>query len=104
MKWEEKLQSIRSLDSEVCLKMWLPGEWGAYTSIEIGGDGLLHGAFGNGTSPEGAVLGLWNRIVTDLKSGEVLVLYAHSSKRREVRWNGFMWEDLPCSVSPVKKT
>jgi len=103
MKWEEKLQAIRSLDSEVLLRMYAPGDWGVFTGIEIGGDGILTGAFGKGTTPEEAVLDLWRLIVTELKPGAVLVIRAYSPNRREVRWNGFMWEDLPCSVKKGEK-
>jgi hypothetical protein len=104
MTWEEKLQAIRSLDSEVLLRMYRPGDWGVFTDVEIGEGGMLVGAYGKGTNPEEAVLDLWNVLVTDLKAGAVVVIRAYSPNRREVRWNGFMWEDLPCSVSPVKKT
>jgi hypothetical protein len=104
MKWEEKLQAIQSFDSEVQLRMRKPGDWYVSSRIEIGGDGTLQGAYGNGTSPEEAVLETWDKFVTNLESGYFLVLGAHTDRRREVRWNGFMWEELPCSASPVKRT
>jgi hypothetical protein len=104
MTWEEKLQAIRSLDCEAHLRMRKPGDWYVSSRIEVGGDGILSGAYGDGTNPEEAVLETWNKFVTELKSGYFLVLHAYTPKRKEVRWSGFMWEDLPCSVSPVKKT
>jgi len=47
MTWEEKLQAIRSLDSETHLRMRKPGDWYVASQIEVGGDGILSGAYGD---------------------------------------------------------
>ena len=95
LTWEQKLEALQCL-GDVCLRMRKPGDW--YVSAsgrEIGGDGCLVGEFGNGTTPEEAVEDEWMRYVTELPLGRYIVLGAFSDNRRHVRWNGFMWQDIP---------
>lgn len=62
---------------------------------EIGNKHMLTSLCGRGNTPEAAIDDLW-RQATNLKDDEFIVINASDrSKRRQVRWNGFMWADVP---------
>lgn len=93
MNWEQKLAAIQAL-GDTSLRMRKPGDWYvSSTRMEIGGDGMLSGEYGNGRTPEEAVEEHW-RIYTNLPPGKFIVIGAYTDKRRQVRWNGYMWEDI----------
>jgi hypothetical protein len=92
MTWEQKLAALQVL-CETSLKMRKPGDW--YVSAsgrEIGGDGMLIGEYGNGKTPEEAVEDDWRKIAEFLPSDRYVVTGAMRGSRKQVRWNGFMWE------------
>lgn len=95
MEWEDLLQALCALDRDTCLRMRKPGDWYVSHHIEVGGDGCLSGIYGNGASPELAVLDDWAKLVTSLRPDRFLVIDAMRDTRRQVRWNGYMWEDVP---------
>jgi hypothetical protein len=96
MTWEQKLAALQAL-TEHTLQMRSPGDWYVGASIEIGGDGLLKGEYGNGDTPESAVCDHWDRL-TNIQAHEYLVVsnpidFAGNNRRSYHRWNGFMWTD-----------
>lgn len=93
MNWEQTVQALQAL-AEVSLRMRKPGDWYVNARIEVKSGSMLVGGAGTGRTPEQAVLAEWNRLVTDLKDGEYLVINAGNEERRAVRWNGFMWQDI----------
>ena len=94
MTWEQKLQALQSL-ADCELHMRRPGDWFVNQRVQIGGNGLLTGSYGNGATPEKAVEDHW-KVLTNLDLDQYLVISASSIRERQhVRWNGFMWEALP---------
>jgi hypothetical protein len=98
MTWEQKLQACQALtwSGDVGVKMRKPGNW--YVSqpgVEIKDKFFLKGAYGNGISPEKAVEDHFH-VLTELKDGEC-VKADYAGVTRYVRWNGFMWADVPKS-------
>lgn len=96
MTWEQKLAALQTL-TEHKLIMREPGDWYVCATIEIGGDGMLKSEYGNGETPEEAVLDHWERL-TKLQNFEYLVVrtptdFVGGSKSNYYRWNGFMWKD-----------
>jgi hypothetical protein len=92
MNWEQKMQALMSL--AMChLVMHRPGHWYVqHSGVEVGGNGFLHGAAGRGKTPEEAVNDHWRELVDELPADRFVVIEAYAGSRREVRWNGFMWE------------
>ncbi len=94
MTWEQKLQAIQSLANQLVgeVNMRKPGDWYCSVPADIGGDGFVSSAFGNGANPMAAVNNAWEQIV-NLKPG----LYLKLRDGRKVRWNGFMFADVEVS-------
>ena len=96
MTHDEKFQAIQAL-GEAVLKMRRPGEWYVYQAVELkrAGSAMLRGVPGEGSTPGSAICDYWTQL-THLPPGDRLVINAMDSvTRREVRWGGFMWEDVP---------
>jgi len=94
MTWQQKLAALQCL-GDCSLKMREPGDWYVSQSrVEVGGDGMLAGSYGNGETPVVAVTDHWRVLVDELPVGKHLVLGASSDDRRAVRWNGYMWADV----------
>ena len=97
MNWEQKLAALMALKffSFEC-RMRKPGDWycasGGVECVERGREGSLIGRYGNGKTPQEAVLDCWEQLTSD--DVKCLVIDAMSDKRREVKWNGYMWEDF----------
>ena len=87
MTWEQRLEALSNL-TPTHLEMRRPGNWyvEAHDRWMPDGKGLLVGAYGNGRTPEEAVLDDWKLIA----SGETIAI---NNGAKRVRWNGFMWED-----------
>jgi len=99
MMWEEKLAACKAL-GDCALRMREPGDWYVSWSVEAvehGHPGILVGRYGNGATPQLAVEDHWSRITAPEVSA--LVVNAMRPTRREVRWNGFMWWDVPSEQS-----
>lgn len=97
MTWEQKLAALKSLGG-AHLEMRSPGVWWVSANVEIGGDGFLSSVIENGATPEDAVDRFWKAITSRLSSTQHL--YAgHSSAKRRVKWNGYMWQDVVPSRS-----
>ena len=93
MTWEEKFAAINAIE-EASLIMRKPGDWLVSQHVEIGGDGVLRGDYGNGRSPEEAVERHWD-ILTQVKPPSYVVTNAMRPNRKHWRWEGFMWKEIP---------
>lgn len=91
MTWEEKLMACQAL-AECHLRMRSPGDWYVSHRVDIVNGPMLEGRYGNGRDPREAVENHW-RELTELAPHERVVANALTDQRREVRWNGFMWQD-----------
>jgi hypothetical protein len=97
LTWQEKFAAIKAL-APASLELRRPDDWYVLQSgVEVARGGMLEGCFGNGMTPEYAVEQHFKKL-TKLSIGEAVVTNAMTSERREVRWNGFMWEDAPARV------
>lgn len=94
MTWEQKLAALDKLAGVGELRMRAPGNWFCSHRVDIKDRSILRGGAGNGVNPEEAVLNQWERLTTDLKSHEYIVIDRGSGPRRAVRWNGYMWDDV----------
>ncbi len=94
LSWEEKLAAFQAL-SEHSLRMRAPGNWYVSADImlkEARDSGVVVGTYGNGVTPANAVHDHWNKYVAEIPDdGYVWV----PRGERRVRWNGFMWADVP---------
>lgn len=92
MTWEEKLAALNALSDNVTgasLRMRKPGDWYVEQNVEVKDGLILEGRYGNGATPEAAVLDHWENL-TKLKSHEYLVV-GWGKERKAYRWNGHMW-------------
>jgi len=96
MTWEEKFAALNAL-SECSLKMRRPGDWYVSQHVETKQEGspILEGAYGNGATPEAAIIAHWESVAMLPPMKYVVLNAMDSAKRRHVRWNGYMWEDSP---------
>lgn len=90
MTWEERFAAIKALDDDACLCMRSPGDWYVSANMEIKDGQILTGAYGNGVSPDQAVLDHW-AIYASVKYPRTIVVHAGTDQRREVNWKDFMW-------------
>lgn len=90
LTWEEKLQAMRSVDSDCCVHMVKPGDWICNLPGMIGGEveNALISDFGAGVEPRIAVADAWYKI-ENLEAGRYIV-----KDKRHLRWNGFMFADV----------
>lgn len=94
MTWEEKLSACCSI-ADTSLSMRKPGDWYVSSGMEVierGHRGVLVGSYGNGKTPEEAVENHWKKLVENPEV-ECIVVHAMRDDRRELIWNGFMWQD-----------
>lgn len=101
LNYQQKMQAILAL-GEASVVMRKPDDWYvAQSGVDVKAGSVLEGRYGNGVHPEAAIHDHWDQL-TQLKDGEYVVVFTtddHGTKRRHVRWNGFMWEDVPSSQS-----
>lgn len=73
-----------------------PSWYCSISGVEVSnGRAGLVSEYGNGSTPEAAVLDCWRALVEDVKPPRYVVLNAMGPNRRAVIWNGFMWEERP---------
>jgi len=91
MDWQQKFAAIQAFAGsyETSLQMRKPGDWYVSCGMSIGGDGMLSGSYGNGTTPETAVEDHW-----EIYSNLPFDRYAVNRDNLRARWNGFMWETI----------
>lgn len=95
MDWEQKFSALNAL-ATCSVLMRKPGDWYvSHTGISVKDRGCLVGSYGNGKTPQGAILDDWKVLVEDIEPTEkYLVLNPAGENHRAVRWNGFMWKDV----------
>jgi hypothetical protein len=95
MAWEQMAQAILALNGweNMTLHLREDGSWYVSDATEIRDGGCLVGVSGNGSTPQEAIEDHWYQL-TDLETGQYIVLRAMKENRRAVKWNGFMWADV----------
>jgi len=89
MNSDQKMAALDAI-AECSLKMRKPGDWYVDQNTEIKRAGILHGEYGNGSTPQEAIDDHFRLIA---ESGEPIVTNAYGGPRRKVhKWNGYMWE------------
>jgi hypothetical protein len=94
MTWEQKLDALNAL-AECSLLMRKPGNWYVSQRTELKDECFLVGTYGNGASPEEAVLDHWRVLVDEVPLGQYIVAHSGTERRKAVLWNGYMWRDYP---------
>jgi len=93
MNWQEKAAALNAL-APIQILMRGIENWYVQQSAEVKEGAMLKGKYGNGTTPELAIEDHWNQL-TDLVGREkYIVIGAMSNRRRQVKWNGYMWKDV----------
>jgi hypothetical protein len=72
-------------------------EWfvGFKPGVEIGGDGgALMSVGAHGHTRQEAILRLWRNVTSEVPTRKHLVVDAFGNNRREVKWNGFVWQKV----------
>lgn len=92
MNWQQKLAAIQAFCGhfDVSLRMRKPGDWYVSSGMGIGGNGMVSSAYGNGVTPEEAVLDHWEQYAS-LPLDRYATINTENGQRRG-RWNGFMWD------------
>jgi len=90
MDWQQKFVALKAIDSDVALLARGYGNWYLRFSPEIGEPSILRSPTQAGKDPEEAVDQAWKEYSTAKR----VVINAYSAKRRAVKWNGFMWEEV----------
>lgn len=88
MTWEEKIVAMQAL-GDLCLRMREPGDWlvSHYCVAKFDGHSLTGGCATDAKTPQDAVERHWEWLVSDV-DGDCI-----RSRGRDLRWNGFMWEE-----------
>jgi len=94
MNWQQKADALNSL-AEIDIKIRKEKDWDVGQRTELGGDGVLLGSYGNGTTPEEAIENHWFKLVDDIPPGKYIVTSAMNDKRQHWLWNGYMWREIP---------
>lgn len=100
MSWQEKFAAINAL-GEASLMMRKPGDWYVNqprVETKDEGSSVIGCDYGNGATPEDAVVDHWERIAA-LPPRWFVVVDSFGPSRRHVRWNGYMWVDVPRDVA-----
>lgn len=92
MNYEQKFLAMNAIArAEVCIRG--PHNWYVHQRVELKNGPMLETISGSGITPESAIDDHWSQL-TDIADSQYLVTYA-SGGRRAIRWNGFMWADVP---------
>jgi len=90
LPWEQKMRALKAL-GRVSIELSDPRGFCCSGNMEVGGDGFLESVAGLGMTPEAAVEEVWRKCVTELPTN----MHLRTADGRRVRWNGFMWVDVP---------
>lgn len=95
MDWQHKAAALDAL-AEFEIKFRKMGDWYVSQNVEIKDSAILRSACGNGSTPDEAIEDHWRQLVDDIAATPLYLVTRASSdtKRRAVRWNGFMWMDV----------
>lgn len=96
MDFQQKTAALNAL-VELSIKFRKPGDWYVSQQVDVKDGGILRTEYGNGCTPEEAILDHWERLTT-IKHPLYLVgrtfFDGRVETRKAVRWNGFMWEHV----------
>lgn len=93
LTWEEKFDVLNGLCShELCMRR--PGNWYVSSGLNVGGDGFLTGEYGNGETPQQAILNHWDKYCVSLPADKFIIVDWAEETRRHVRWNGCRFVDV----------
>lgn len=93
MTWEQKVQALQCLGT-VSFHMREPSKWTVVVKeLEIKQGGCLTTCQGSGSSPQYAIMDLWEKLI-NLPSNQHIVMNAFSDKRKSYKWAGFMWKEV----------
>lgn len=94
MDWEQKFDALSALGNTWLAKD-VHGNWYVHQSyVEVSDGAFLHSETGRGLTPQEAVEQHWDNHVTNLPLCNTIRI-GLSDNRRDVRWNGYMWVDVP---------
>ena len=93
MDWQQKAAALDAL-AEIEIRIRAPWDWYVHQNVGIKDDHLMRGVYGNGETPEAAILDHWEVVVDAAKFPLYLVANSGTDRRRAVVWNGFMWADV----------
>lgn len=96
MDWQQKAAALSALcEIHVCIRK--PGDWYVSQNVDIRDEHCLRGEYGNGDTPIAAIEDHWEHLVNNIEKTPLYLVTRNSdgSGRRAVRWNGFMWVDVP---------
>ena len=86
---------VKGAGDDPSIRLDVHGDWYVSSKLHIGGDGMIGTVGGlHAPDPETAVAHFWEA-VCDVPPGRWLTVDPMSETRRRIRWNGFMWEDVP---------
>ena len=94
----QKLDALRALTGHAELRRRKDGSWYVrLRGVEIGGNGFLTTVTQGGRTAAAAVNECFEQH-TALPDDRYVVIHAgYPEKRRQLRWNGFMWADVRSS-------
>lgn len=98
MGYEQMIAAMKAIAPDAAIYFRGPRDWYVGRLPEVGGDGLLSGIAGRAPDPVAAIQDAWDRLIA-VQAPKYLVIRAMSNDRRQVRWNGFMWEDVPITTT-----
>jgi hypothetical protein len=97
--WEEKWLALKALSPDISLRMREIGDWYvSHPGVEMKPSKdsvILHGVAGGGPTPEAAVDDHWRLVALEPPPAFIVLNAMHREQRRHMRWNGYMWVDLP---------
>lgn len=95
MDWQQKAAALDAL-AEIQIMIRGVGDWYVHQNVQIRKVDVLFGEYGNGETPVAAIEDHWQKLVNEVsRTPHYLVARDGSGTRRAVRWNGFMWADVP---------
>jgi len=93
MDWQEKAKALHAL-ADLSVVPRSAGNWYVSQGTEIGGDGFLRDYYGEGSTPQAAIVDHWRQLVDELPPASYIVVH-RSGRRLHFRWSKFMWALLP---------
>lgn len=93
MDWQQKAEALCAL-AEIEVRIRKAGDWYVHQDVSVKDAGVMYGKYGNGDTPESAIIDHWKVLVDDVKFPLYLVARSGTDRRRAVVWNGFMWADV----------
>lgn len=90
---QQKWEAISALNEQAYLERKKDGKYFVHPYVEIGGDGFLRSICGFGKTEKQAIDEVWDSL-TLIPENYYIAVGGYSEKRRNYRWNGFMWKEV----------